>query len=463
MKFGGTSVEDVSAFGRMAEIMWANKTIRPVVVVSAMSRVTDALLAVVQAATGCDAEGARQSLDGHLERYLNVARSLLARTEAATFETSLEGARREIAELLESITACAAAHPSLQDEVISYGERLSALLTAAVLRSSGLPARYVDARRCVTTDDEHGCATPLFGETERHTRAELAPLIGASMIPVLGGFIGASKGGATTTLGRGSSDYTAALIGAALCAREVQIWTDVPGILTADPRVVKSARTIPRLSYTEAAELACFWAGVLHPKAVRPVAERRIPVRVLSSRMPGEVGTTVCADADRSPLPVKAVTHKTGVTTLHIMSSHKPGSNGLLPAALEIIRRRRVVAHGAVESEAGVSVSLDGASSLTALIEELKQLGNVDIEKTRAILCLVGEGLPGAPGTAERVFRTTQDINTSLIEQDTPGVSLLFLADEDKAAEAVLRIHEEFFNEPDTRCTNPRTDFKWSG
>jgi aspartate kinase len=444
IKFGGTSVEDASAFRRVTKIVRANESARVVVVVSAMSGVTDALLWCVQAAAGGDAEGVRLSFDGHLARHLNVARALLARDEVTAFELSLESTRREIVGSLEALVDCAAQHAPLQDEIISHGERLSALLTAAILRSDGLPAKYVDTRCCITTDDEYGCATPLFEETKHRTRDELVPLVESSTIPVLGGFIGASKGGTTTTLGRGGSDYSAAIIGTALCAREVQIWTDVPGIMTGDPRIVENARTIACLSYAEAVELSRFGAKVLHPKAALHAAERRIPMRILNSRAPMETGTTVCADAGGSPFPLKGVTHKTGVTTVHVKFSSEFGSNGLLPAALEIIGRCRAVAYVVAQSDAGVSVSLDGAVSLPVVIEELKHLGDVNVEEARAILCLVGEGLLSAPSTAARILRTALDINMSLINQDAPSVSLLFLADEDKAAEAVCRIHEEF-------------------
>ena len=251
MKFGGTSVEDASAFARVAHIVRAHESERPVVVVSAMSGVTDALLAAVQKAADGSTAQAAGALEEHFARHLTVAHTLLTADSPAII-TTIETSRREITELLQTVASGRVSRPLLQDVIVSYGERLSAMLLAAVLRENGLVARYTDARRCIVTNDEHGCATPILEATGRRTRAELQHLVADGEVPVLGGFIGVNASGETTTLGRGGSDYTAALVGFALMAREIQIWTDVSGVLTADPRIVKTARTISRLSYLDA-------------------------------------------------------------------------------------------------------------------------------------------------------------------------------------------------------------------
>src|SRR3989454_2730608 len=235
LKFGGTSVEDTAACGRVAAIVRAHGGPRPVVVVSALAGVTDALL-------GCAGEGALRAFDPHLERHREIARRLLGPEASAAFLAELERARGELAALVERIGREPALRARLQDEIVSYGERLSAPLVAAVLAAAGVPARHVDARRCIVTDETPGRATPNPAATAARTRAEPVPPPDARMIPLLGGYIGASAGGITTTLGRGGSDYTAALVGAALGAGEIQIWTDVTGVQTADPRVVRGAR-----------------------------------------------------------------------------------------------------------------------------------------------------------------------------------------------------------------------------
>ncbi|HEX6623551.1 MAG TPA: aspartate kinase [Pyrinomonadaceae bacterium] len=320
MKFGGTSVEDARAFERVRRVVAAREAERPVVVVSAMGGFTDALLEAVGAASEGDAEAAAQALEPQFERHVEVARALLTEGAAGEVAATVEAARRGVAEALGAVAAQSKPPALLQDEVVSYGERLSAKLLAHVLRGAGLRARCVDARRCIRTDAEHGRATPHKDETERRTCEELAHLVEAGEVPVMGGFIASSAEGLTTTLGRGGSDYTAALVGAALRAREIQIWTDVSGVLTADPRIVREARTIPRLSYAEAAELAYFGAKVLHPKTILPAVVRNIPVRICNSRDAQAPDTVVYFDAEMSPRTVKAIARKKGVHIVHVTS-----------------------------------------------------------------------------------------------------------------------------------------------
>lgn len=447
MKFGGTSVEDEDAFKRVRQIVRAHLAARPIVVISAMSRVTDALLASVQAAAEGSVENALSALEEHFERHRKVARSLLSAATAKTYESVIEKARGEIADLLQRVAQRLQPLPLLQDTVVSYGERLSASLLAEILLADGLAAQYVDARRCILTDDEHGCAAPLFKETSERTQAELEPLIEVSIIPVLGGFIASSLNGETTTLGRGGSDYTAAIIGAALAAREIQIWTDVPGVLTADPRIVKEAHTIPRLSYAEAAELAYFGAKVLHPKTIQPAVEQNIPVRICNSRAPETGSTLVCVETETSPHTIKAIAHKTGVTTIQVTSARMLGAYGFLRAIFEIFDRHRVVVDVVTTSEVSVSLSLDKGNGLSPILAELEALGSVSVEQERAIVCVVGEGLRGTPGIAASVFSLIDDINISLISQGASSINLTFAIDEDHVAEAVGRLHNGLFEQ----------------
>jgi aspartate kinase len=273
----------------------------------------------------------------------------------------------------------------------------------------------------------------------------LIPLVKSGVVPVLGGFIAATLEGVTTTLGRGGSDYTAALIGAALNVDEIQIWTDVTGVLTADPRVVPNAQTIDRLSYSEAAELAYFGAKVLHPKTIQPAIENSIPVRICNSRRPHERGTLVGPQSETSPRAVKAIAHKTGVTIVQITSARMLGAYGFLRALFEVFERHRTVVDVVTTSEVSVSLSLDEANALPAIVEELQQLGTVAIEKGRAIICVVGEGLRGTPGIAGRVFGTISDINVSLISQGASSINFTFVIGEERVKEAVIRLHNEFF------------------
>src|SRR5205085_6060503 len=349
-------------------------------------------------------------LEEHFERHLAVARELLMAEAAVEFRGVVESARRELDAALREVAEQARPLAVLRDLVVSYGEQLSSQLLAAVLRARSLSARHVDARRCVITDDEHGRAAPLREETERHTREALEPLVMAGEIPVAGGFIASSAAtGETTTLGRGGSDFTAGLLGAALRAREIQIWTDVSGVLTADPRVVPEARTIPRLSYAEAAELAYFGAKVLHPKTILPAVVRNVPVRICNSRAPQAPATVVYFDAEMTPRTVKAIAHKTGVHIVHITSARMLGEYGFLRAIFEVFERHRTAVDIVTTSEVSVSLSLEDTSSLDAIIADLKPIGAVKVESDRAIVCIVGEGLRSPPGIAARVFSTIKD------------------------------------------------------
>jgi aspartate kinase len=446
MKFGGTSVEDARAFERVAALVRRERDSRPVVVVSAMSRFTDALLAAFESAASGAHESAARSLEEHFARHVEVARAILASEEAGAIKAAVAEARRELAAALGEASSQARPLPVLQDLVISYGEQLSSKLLAAVLRARGLKARQADARRCVITDDEHGRATPLKEETDRHTRAELGPLIEEGTIPVIGGFIASSAAsGETTTLGRGGSDFTAGIVGAALRSREIQIWTDVSGVLTADPRVVTEARTIPRLSYAEAAELAYFGAKVLHPKTILPAIVRNVPVRICNSRAAGAPDTIVFFDAEMTPRTVKAIAHKTGISIVHITSARMLGAYGFLRSIFEVFERHRTAVDIVTTSEVSVSLSLEETSALEEIIAELGSIGAVRVESQRAVVCIVGEGLRTTPGIAGRVFSTIKDINVLLISQGASSINLTFVVEERHVDEAVRRLHAAFF------------------
>lgn len=433
MKFGGTSVADAAAFENVARIIAAERATFPVVIVSAMSGVTDALLAATLSSVG-----------PIFDRHLAAAEELLQGEDAERFVDFVKRAEAQVRELLQAPVV--SDHKAVQDAVVSFGEILSSSLMAAVLNQHGVEARQVDARRCIITDAEHTCAAPLLRETFACTEKELRPLLNSGVVPVLGGFIGATLQGVTTTLGRGGSDYTAALIGAALKVDEIQIWTDVTGVLTADPRVVPAAQTIDRLSYGEAAELAYFGAKVLHPKTIQPAIENSIPVRICNSHMPQERGTLVGPQGETSSRTIKAIAHKTGVTIVQITSLRMLGAYGFLRALFEVFERHRTVVDVVTTSEVSVSLSLDEAGALPAIVEELQQLGTVGIEKGRAIICVVGEGLRGTPGIAGRVFGTISDINVSLISQGASSINFTFVIEEGRVREAVTRLHEEFFS-----------------
>ena len=453
MKFGGTSVEDARAFARVARIVSAVSSAPLVIVVSAMSRVTDALFGSVEMAGAGKTEQALRSLEPHFERHALIARTLEAGARDE-FYLELENARREIAELLQRVTDAHEPRPLLQDAVVAHGESLSAKLLAAALHERMLSAAYVDARRCIITNEDFGCAVPLNEETYRHTQTTLSPLLAAGKIPVLGGFIASSPDGHTTTLGRGGSDYSAALVGAGINAREIQIWTDVNGVLTADPRVVPHARTIPSLSFAEAAELAYFGAKVLHPKTILPAVIRGIPVRICNSRDPEQTGTGVYFDAGMSPRTVKAIAHKKGITVLHITSARMLGAYGFLRALFEVFERYRTIIDIVTTSEVSVSLSLEDTSRIDEIIRDLRPIAAVKVESGLAVVCIVGEELRYTSGIAARIFGTLGDINVLLISQGASNVNFTFVVAEREVEETVRRLHASLF-ECDTQELTP--------
>lgn len=449
LKFGGTSVEDTAAMHRLSAIVGDRIVARPVVVVSALRGMTDGLLQSVRLASDGDPDAGMAQLDPQLDRHLTMAAEALNGAEKAAIERLVADARDEIRNLLRIVRSHPGTRLPLQDEIVSYGERLSSVLTAAILRANGLPAHAVDARRCIVTSDEHGHGVPIPARTREQTRAELLPLIQDGFIPVLGGFIGSAESGATTTLGRGGSDYSAAIFGAALEASEIQIWTDVTGFLTADPRVVPDARPLSRLSYTEAAELAFFGAKVLHPKTIQPAVENSIPVRICNSRKPELPGTLINGEAETAVGGVKAIAHKPGVTLVQITSTRMLGAYGFLSALFDVFNRHRTGVDIVTTSEVSVSLSLEDTRRLPAILSDLEELGTVRVSDGNAIICIVGEGIGGMPGIAAKVFGTIADINVVLISQGASSINLTFVVREEEVKEAVGRLHSTFFGIPE--------------
>lgn len=456
MKFGGTSVADSDAVESVARLIRTRLAAghQVVVVVSAMGGVTDALASSACLATKGAANSAAQSLQETFQRHFQVAERLLSASRLTPYTATLVSSRAETDALLHLIARAEADQvPSLLDRLLSYGEQLSALLLASVLCEGGLRSNYVDARRCIVTDAVHGGAAPLLSQTMLMTKQELGPKIEMGWVPVLGGFIGAARNGAPTTLGRNGSDYTAALVGLAVCASEIQIWTDVAGVLTADPRLVSDACTIDHLSYSEAAELAYFGAKVVYPKAIQCAAEQQIPLRICSSRTPDDGSTTISSARSITPGIFKSIARKTGLVLMRLISNHSLlTTHRFLSNLFESFAQHR----GSIDlvdiSEQSVSIVLseDGAY---AMREALRELGTVEILTGRALICIIGEGLGDTPGSATRVFGALGDIRIDLISHGRHRSSLVFLVAEEESSDVVQRLHQHLFrHDEDEYC-----------
>jgi aspartate kinase len=444
MKFGGTSVGDVAAFERVFHIVSTQVERHPVVVVSAMTKVTDALLAAFEIAKKGDVDAAVDSLQPHFDRHIDVTRQFSI-PETSPFHSELEYAREELADLLKRVSRRSLPLSMLKDAVVSYGEQLSSRLLADVLKTKAINARQVDSRRLIVTDDEYGAAQPIWEDTEKLIKIEIEPMIRDGEVPIMGGFIAASRGGETTTLGRGGSDYSAALVAAALHAKELQIWTDVTGVMTCDPRICSTAVTIPVLSYEEAAELAYFGAKVLHPKTIKPAVDTNIPVRVCNTFEPNEIGTMVVADSGETPNKIKSIASKKNITILRITSARMLGSYGFMSALFQVFERYRTVIDVVSTSEVSVALTLDNTDSLEQIVAELSRFGDVEVEGGYAVICVVGEGLRASTGLASKVFSTIKNVNIALVSHGASSVNLTFVIKEEFAADVIKSLHEALF------------------
>lgn len=442
MKFGGTSLQDAPAFERAAGIV-ANCDDLPIVIASAMSGMTDALLAGLRTAANGNINSAARSLEQHLERHVSVA-SNFSKATRKRIQVLVENARLQIAEVLNTAASAGLTTSPMADAIASHGERLSASLLTMILEAHGLPAIYVDARRCLVTYEEHGNARPLIRESLRRTRTQLRPLLAKGKIPVLEGFVAATRRGVPSTLGRGSSNYTATLVSAALDAREAQIWTDVNGVLTADPALVKRPVTIPMLSYDEAVELARLETRVLHPRMMQPALERAIPVRICNSRFPRGKGTLIHRAREASPEIITAIGHKTNLARIDIDSEASLVGDGLLGRIKKIFERYQTQMDVVTKSAARISVVCRETAPLAVIAWELQRFGVVEVTTNYAIVSCVGEGLRKPRLTLE-VLQKLKQLDPMLAWHRTSAVNLTTMVDSDSTASIIRRIHGEIF------------------
>jgi aspartate kinase len=316
------------------------------------------------------------------------------------------------------------------------------------MAGGGLDAVWVDVRPLMITDDRFGRATPHTDLLQTRAREVLAPMAEAGHIPVTQGFIGATADGRQTTLGRGGSDFTAALLGAALQVERVEIWTDVNGLMTADPRIIPSARTLAEASYEEAAELATFGAKVLHPATAQPLVRAGIPIVVLNSTRPDEPGTVIEASAEVERLgdsPIRSISFKRGITVVNVRAPRMLGAYGFLRTMFAVFERHEVVVDVLASGEVSVSLTVEDRTRLDAVVAELSELGEVWIDHGRAIVAVVGIGLRTTPGIAARVFEAVQPANVEVISQGASAINVTFVVREEDGPGVVQRLHQEFF------------------
>jgi len=445
MKFGGTSVGSAERIRALAERVRERSSQGPVVVVSALSGVTDILI-----------RGARQALERRaavheivallLERHREVALALFPagalRERLLTHVGNVVG---ELQTLYTGVQYLGELTPRSLDAISAMGERLSCELVAAALEASGVPSRAVDARGLIVTDESFGKAQPIMDESAVRVRELLRPLVQGGCVPVVPGFIGSTRSGVTTTLGRGGSDLSAAVIGALLPAEEIQIWTDVDGIMTVDPRAVAGARALSELSFEEAAELAYFGAKVLHPATLKPAVERGIPVRILNSLNPSAPGTLVGEGPEGLLGEPRAIAFKKGITVVLISQPRMLMACGFVATVFEVFGRQRTPVDLIATSEVSISLTVDDPERLAGIQSELAQLGEVRILRNMAIVSIVGRGFVRRAGLAARVFQALSQVNVVMISFGASDVNLSCVVAEADAERAVRLLHTEFF------------------
>ena len=440
MKFGGTSVESAAAMDRVASIVASHGGGKAVVVVSAMGKTTNRLLNIADVAVKGDRESALE-----LSQSLRAFHLAETSTKVADFVNELFD---QVDDLARSLSVLGELTPRTIDVMASFGERLSSFAFAQVLRDFRIPATHIDSRDVIVTDNRHTQAAPIFDATNRRLQDKVAS-IAENGIVVMGGFIASTEAGVTSTLGRGGSDFTAAIVGAALDADEIQIWTDVDGMLTADPRVVPGGHRIIVCSFEEASEMAFFGAKVLHPATVVPAVEKNIPVLILNSRNPGGTGTKIVRDAPRTTNVAKSIACKQNVTVVNITSTRMLMAYGFLKRIFDVFDRFETPVDMVATSEVSVSLTIDNTTNLEPIFAELRKFADVAVERDQAIVCIVGENIRHTAGVAARVFGSLSAINVRMISQGASKLNLGCIVAGDELVSAVESLHREFFSEID--------------
>ncbi len=435
IKFGGTSVGSAERIRNTSDIIKKNLNKNPVIVVSAVSKVTDLLIKLAdESANGSGNELQQQIKDIHLEiiEKLNLGKNLL------------EEDFNNLAVLSDETKSRKIINQKILDHFQSFGEQMSSKIVAAHLSSISIESRAFNSWELgFLTNDDFGNAEPLESCHE-NLRSEIKKL---NCVPVITGYIGKTENGEATTLGRGGSDYSAAIIGAAADAEEIQIWTDVDGMMSTDPKIAANAKTIERVSFAEASELAYFGARVLHPKTILPAMRKNIPVRILNSFHPENEGTTIVNDSEKSEQAVKAIACKSNTTLIHIDSKRMLGAYGFLARIFEIFSKYKKSVDVISTSEVSVSLTVDNGESVQDILNDLKEISDVEILKDKSIICVVGEGMRNTLGVPGRIFTTLSknNVHVEMISMGASEINITFIVDGKDTEKAVRVLHKEYF------------------
>jgi aspartate kinase len=450
IKFGGTSVGNADRVAEAIDIVVARRHLRPIVVVSALAGVTDALVAAADAARAQQPDVAASIIADVRRKHEDVGLRLIQQRQDFfdAFVAQLSKQIEEVNVILKGFAYLGEITPRGADRIMSIGEKFSSVLFAYTLMMRA-PAEHVHSETVVITDDNFGSATPDMDATTAAATEALLPIVERGHIPVMGGFIGRTPAGATTTLGRNGSDYSAAIVAAAVGAKEVQIWTDVDGLLTCDPRLVPCAHVIDQISFDEAAELAQFGAK-LHPRTLEPAMTANIPVRVLNTHNPSSPGTVITRTPDASAGP-RSIARKRNVTMVHVTSNKMLGAHGFLARLFNVFEKLGISVDLIATSEVSVSVTVDERHNMEELERQLHEIAeNVEMLDNQCIIAVVGQNLMADSRVGARILGALDGVSVKMISLGRSGLNLSIVVDDAEADGAVRAIHNALFETPVT-------------
>jgi aspartate kinase len=444
MKFGGTSVACAESIARVGRIVRERLHLRPVVVVSALAGVTDSLHTMGALSRDGQLEEALSLLEASQDRHRETAKALLPNTNRGFLEDALRPLFDEARALLKAVFAVQELTPRTLDRLLGFGERWSSCLVAEALCTQGLRAVHVDACDVIITDSNYSHAAPLMDLIEARVASSIRPRVQSGCVPVLGGFIGSTEDGIATTLGRGGSDFTASILGASLNAESIEIWTDVDGMMTADPRICPDAQNIESISFDEAAELAHFGAKVLHPKTLQPAMDQGIPVYVLNSRHPENCGTRVEVTEASEEGRVRSVACKRGITLAEVFA--RQGLETKLTSAIfDALEQQKCLVDLAAMSRSNLSLLLNSRSSAEALSEFLQDKASVNVVEGSALVSLVGRNVARNPAICARALSALPNLPIRMIFHGASDMNLSFVVAEEDADKVVRSLHLALF------------------
>ena len=449
MKFGGTSVQDAPSIERVTEIVRRRLDLQPAVVVSAMGKTTRNLLTAAGYSAAGKSREALTKLEEIHRYHFELARTLIPNVERSEAGIKLNSHLDELRKLFEGLSILRELTLRSQDKILSYGELMSTAIVTAAFQQRGINAVLLDARDFIITDERFTRAQPIEAIAYQKINEQVRPVLEAGRVPVIQGYIGSTRDGATTTLGFEGSDYTAALIGAALNVNDIQIWKDVSGLMTADPQIFPAARTVKSISFAEAAELTFFGAKVLHPSAIHPARVKKIPVHIYNSKQPDATGTEISGHATTGSNLIKSIAYKRPLCILNVFSNRTFSPYDFLKGVFDILDRERITPYIMVTSEASVALAVSASENLEFLKDDLSHFGEVKVTKQKATISLVGENLRTQRDFAATAVRRLTGTPIDMIAYGASPINFTFVVDEQQVPVVIAKLHEVFFQELD--------------